>query len=88
MRKLLELREDKHADVIQAIEAYKREHQCTFVEAIRRLVLLGHSCNGTEPVEGCDNDRLEDLEKKVGVLIRVAQKKFGLKEDEEEDNVD
>jgi hypothetical protein len=87
MRKLLELKEDKHADIIQIITKYKDDNQCTFVEAIRRLILLGGSCNGNMPEEEvCDEStkgRIDDIEKKLNVLIKVAQKKMGLEQGEE-----
>lgn len=67
MKKLIEFQEEKHSHVIEVISSFRTENNCTFSEAIRRLVLLSQNGNCAP------DDRIDTIEKKVDHVIKVSK---------------
>ncbi len=75
MKKLIEFQEDKHGDVLEVIAQFRSEHNTTFSESVRRLILL--SSNGhCAPDEANPNmqERLETIERKLEIVIGTSKK--------------
>lgn len=67
MKKLIEFQEEKHSHVIEVISKFRDDNNCTFSEAIRRLVLLSQNGNCAP------DDRIDTIEQKVDHVIKVSK---------------
>lgn len=79
MKKLIEFQEDKHREVIEAVNEFRADNGTTFSEAVRRLILLGR--NGCDPapipettIYTTPDPKVEDLEEKVDKLKAIVLK--------------
>ena len=71
MKKLIEFQEDKHREVLEAVNEFRAENGTTFSEAVRRLILLGS--NGCDPapettIYATPDPKVEELEEKVNKI--------------------
>ena len=76
MKKLIEFQEDKHGNIIEVIENYRTENNLTFSEAVRRLIMLSQNGNCPEPtsvIYTTEDKRIDELEQKVDLLIKVSK---------------
>lgn len=78
MKKLIEFQEDKHREVLEAVNEFRAENGTTFSEAVRRLILLGS--NGCDPaipettIYTTPDPKVEEIEEKVDKLKDIVLK--------------
>jgi hypothetical protein len=79
MKKLIEFQEDKHREVLEAVNEFRAENGTTFSEAVRRLILLGR--NGCDPapipettIYTTPDPKVEELEEKFNRLKEIVRK--------------
>ena len=79
MKKLIEFQEEKHREVIEAINEFRQENGTTFSESVRRLILLGNQ-NGAEAplpettIYTTPDPKVEELEEKLDKLHQIVVK--------------
>jgi len=74
MKKLIEFQETKHNDVLEVIAKYRAEHNTTFSESVRQLIMLSQNgCSIPESVTYISQDpKIEEIEEKLDKLKKIV----------------
>jgi len=76
MKKLIEFQEDKHREVLEAVNEFRAENGTTFSEAVRRLILLGkNGCSAPSPettIYTTPDPKVDELEEKFSKLKDIV----------------